>query len=186
LVSPSGKRTNIPLDRTQVSPRIGFAYSINPKTVVRSGYGIFWIPNYVSFGLNPNNDPVNDATTSYTGTVNGNVPTNTINTPFLPTIVPPVGRSLGTLGTQQYVTQTVQSFAIAGDGLTDHPSGYVQQWNLNIQRELPSHFFVSAAYVGAMRNRSEPSQVVQAGFELERIAVAKMAFGCYCVSARCE
>jgi len=149
LVSPSGKRTNIPLDRTEVSPRIGFAYSLNPKTVVRSGYGIFWIPNYVSFGLNPNNDPVNDATTSYTGTVNGNVPTNTINTPFLPTIVPPVGRSLGTLGTQQYVTQTVQNFAIAGDGLTDHPNGYVQQWNLNIQRELPSHFFVSAAYVGS-------------------------------------
>jgi hypothetical protein len=149
LVSPSGKRTNIPLDRTEVSPRIGFAYSINPKTVVRSGYGIFWIPNYVSFGLNPNNDPVNDATTSFTGTVNGNVPTNTINTPFLPTIVPPVGRSLGTLGTQIYATQTVQSFAIAGDGLTNHPSGYVQQWNLDIQRELPSHFFVSAAYVGS-------------------------------------
>ena len=149
LVNPSGKRTNIPLDKTEVSPRIGFAYSVNPKTVVRSGYGIFWIPNYVSFGLNPNNDPVNDATTSYTGTVNGNVPTNTINTPFLPTIVPPVGRTLGTLGTQQYVTQTVQSFAIAGDALTNHPAGYVQQWNLNIQRELPSHFFVSAAYVGS-------------------------------------
>src|SRR6266404_1613979 len=149
LVSPSGKRTNIPLDRTEVSPRIGFAYSLNPKTVVRSGYGIFWIPNYVSFGLNPNNDPVNDATTSFIGTVNGNVPTNTINTPFLPTIVPPVGRSLGTLGTQMYATQTVQSFAIAGDGLTNHPAGYVQQWNLNIQRELPSHFFVSAAYVGS-------------------------------------
>jgi len=157
LVSP-GKRTNIPLDKTEVSPRIGFAYQVNPKTVVRGGYGIFYIPNYLSFGLNPNNDPVNDATTSYTGTSDGIHPSNTINTPFLPSIVPPVGRTLGadctqrtpqrtTACTQQYLTQTVQNFAIADFG--NHPVGYVQQWNLNLQRELPARFFVSAAYVGS-------------------------------------
>lgn len=33
--------------------------------------------------------------------------------------------------------------------LGDHPAGYVQQWNLNIQRNLPGGFFVSAAYVGS-------------------------------------
>src|SRR6266404_6848015 len=99
----------------------------------------------VFLGTLPFTVPVKDVVASLTGSLNGNVPTNTINTPFLPTIVPPVGRSLGTLGTQMYATQTVQSFAIAGDGLTNHPAGYVQQWNLNIQRELPSHFFVSAA-----------------------------------------
>lgn len=146
LVSP-GTRTNVPLAKDHVSPRIGFAYSLNQKTVIRGGYGIFWIPNYVSFGLNPNNDPVNDATTSYTGTINGTVPVNTINTPFLPEVVPPVGRTLGTLGTQQYMTQTVQNFTVAS--FNDHPYGYVQQWNLNIQRNLPAGFFVSAAYVGS-------------------------------------
>jgi hypothetical protein len=35
-----------------------------------------------------------------------------------------------------------------------------------------------------MRSRSEPSEVVQAGFEPERIAVTQRVFGCYCVSAR--
>jgi len=37
-----------------------------------------------------------------------------------------------------------------------------------------------------MRNRSEPSQLVQAGFEPERIAVTHRVDSCYCESARCE
>jgi hypothetical protein len=186
LVSPTGKRTNIPLDKTNVSPRVGFAYSVNPKTVIRGGYGIFWIPNYVSFGLNPNNDPVNDATTSYTGTVNGVVPTNTINTPFLPTIVPPVGRSLGTLGTQQYLTQTVQSFAIADLG--DHPAGYVQQWNLNIQRNLPWGFFVSAAYVGSKGTHLElyDSEIDQIGDNFLSQAATQCAAQVAATGKRCD
>jgi hypothetical protein len=146
LVNPNSGNS-IPLDKTNISPRVGFAYSVNPKTVVRGGYGIFFIPNYVSFGLNPNNDLVNDATTSYNGTINGTVPINTINTPFLPAIVPPVGRTLGTLGTQMYASQVVQNPTEAD--YANHPEGYVQQWNLNIQRNLPWGFFGSIAYVGS-------------------------------------
>jgi Carboxypeptidase regulatory-like domain/TonB dependent receptor len=147
LVDPN-TRTAIPRKKDEWAPRVGLAYSLNSKTVIRAGYGIFWIPNYVSFGLNPNNDLVNDATTSYTGTINGTVPVNTINNPFPSTgVVPPVGRTLGVLGTQQYATQVVQNFSIAD--FNNHPEGYVQQWNLNIQRDLPGHFFVSAAYVGS-------------------------------------
>jgi Carboxypeptidase regulatory-like domain/TonB dependent receptor len=144
---PTGGGNSIPLDKTNISPRVGFAYSFNPKTVIRGGYGVFFIPNYVSFGLNPNNDLVNDATTSFNGTINGTVPINTINTPFLPSIVPPVGRTLGTLGTQQYASQVVQNPTVAN--LADHPFGYVQQWNLNVQRNLPGGFFASVAYVGS-------------------------------------
>jgi len=35
-----------------------------------------------------------------------------------------------------------------------------------------------------MRSRSEPGQVTQAGFGLERIAVTQRVSGCYCASAR--
>ncbi len=184
LVGPNN-RTNIPLDRTEVSPRIGFAYSYDQKTVVRGGYGIFWIPNYVSFGLNPNNDPVNDATTSYTGTVNGSVPINTINFPFVPQIVPPIGRTRGTLGTQQYATQTVQSFAIANLG--NHPAGYVQQWNLNIQRELPWRLFVSAAYVGSKGTHLElyDSEIDQLGDNFFAQAASQCAAQVAVTGTRC-
>jgi Carboxypeptidase regulatory-like domain/TonB dependent receptor len=185
LVSPS-KRTNIPLDKTNVSPRVGFAYSVNPKTVVRGGYGIFWIPNYVSFGLNPNNDLVNDATTSYTGTINGTTPVNTINTPFLPSIVPPVGRTLGAAGTQVYATQTVQNFSIAD--LANHPAGYVQQWNLNVQRDLPWHFFVSAAYVGSKGTHLESysSQIDQIGDSFLSQAATQCAAEVAVTAKRCS
>ena len=54
---------NIPMDKKAFSPRLGFAYSLDSKTVIRGGYGIFYIPNYVSFGLNPDNDFVNLAST---------------------------------------------------------------------------------------------------------------------------
>jgi hypothetical protein len=32
----------IPWDKTNIAPRIGFAYSVNAKTVARAGYGIFY------------------------------------------------------------------------------------------------------------------------------------------------
>jgi hypothetical protein len=35
-----------------------------------------------------------------------------------------------------------------------------------------------------IRSCSEPNQVAQAGFELERIAVTQRVSGCYCASAR--
>jgi Carboxypeptidase regulatory-like domain len=143
----SGDRNNIPLEKTEFSPRVGLAYGFSAKTVVRTGYGIFWIPNYVSFGLNPLNDMVNAASTTYSGTVDGTHPVNTIALPFPAGISAPPGRSLGTQGTQQFLTQVVQSITEAYPA--NHPAGYVQQWNLNVQRALPADFFLSAAYVGS-------------------------------------
>ena len=63
-------RNNLPLDKNEFSPRLGFAYSWDQKTVIRGGYGVFWIPNYVSFGLNPDNDLINLATTPFVATTN--------------------------------------------------------------------------------------------------------------------
>jgi hypothetical protein len=183
---PTGAGNSIPLDKTNISPRVGFAYSINPKTVIRGGYGVFFIPNYVSFGLNPNNDLVNDATTSYNGTINGTVPINTINTPFLPQIVPPVGRTLGTQGTQQYASQVVQNPTVAN--LSDHPAGYVQQWNLNVQHDLPWGFFGSVAYVGSKGTHLESysQQVNQISDSILGTAASQCAAQSATTGTRCD
>jgi hypothetical protein len=167
LVSP-GNRNNLPLRKSDFSPRVGFAYSIDSKTVVRSGYGIFWIPDYVSFSSNPLNDMVNGGATTYTGTVDGTHPVNTIGLPFPAGIAQPPGRSLGTVGTQQFLTQVVQSITEVNP--SNHPQGYVQQWNLDVQRELPLDFFVSAAYVG-----SRGTHLAQYSEQINQISDALLA-----------
>jgi len=173
----SGNRNNVPLDKDTLAPRIGIDYSVTPKTVVRSGYGIFWVPSYVSFALNPANDMVNAAGTTYTGTVDGTHPFNSLSLPFPNGISPPPGRNLGTEGTQQFLTQTVQSITEVDRG--NHPSAYVQQWNLDIERELPAGFLLSAAYVGSKGTHLEQysQQVNQISDSLLTQAAAQFAAG---------
>ncbi len=174
---PPGNRNNIPLDKDNLAPRVGFAYNVSPRTVVRGGYGIFWVPNYVSFALNPANDMVNAPGTTYTGTVDGTHPSNSISLPFPNGISPPPGRDLGTEGTQQFLTQVVQSITEVDRG--NHPSAYLQQWNLNIERELPAGFLLSAAYVGSKGNHLEQysQQVNQISDSLLAQAAAQFAAG---------
>jgi Carboxypeptidase regulatory-like domain len=174
---PPGTRNNVPPDKDNLAPRLGVAYSLTRKTVIRAGYGIFWVPNYVSFALNPANDMVNAAATTYTGTVDGAHPFNSISLPFPNGISPPPGRNLGTEGTQQFLTQTVQS--ITEVDRENHPAAYVQQWNLDIERELPGGFLLSAAYVGSKGTHLEQysQQVNQISDGLLAQAAAQFAAG---------
>ena len=174
---PRGTRNTLPLPKDNLAPRIGFAYSMTPKTILRSGYGIFWVPNYVSFALNPNNDMVNAASTTYTGTVDGTHPYNSISLPFPSGISPPPGRTLGTEGTQQFLTQVVQS--ITEVNRAHHPNGYVQQWNLSVERELPAGFLLAAAYVGSKGTHLEQysQQIDQISDILLAAAAGQFAVG---------
>jgi hypothetical protein len=163
---PNTTRNNIPLDKKEFSPRLGFAYSWDQKTVIRGGYGVFWIPNYVSFQLNPDNDLINLATTPFFGTINHGLSPNasldfsgctavgggytafvgscTATGPFGTSgILPPPGRS-----------GNISNFAATNGAPTLAPytspkPGYVQQYNLDIQRQFPGGFFVDVAYAGS-------------------------------------
>jgi hypothetical protein len=155
-------RGNIPLKKNEFMPRIGVAYSWNQKTVIRAGYGVFFIPNWIFFNLNPSNDAINLASTLWVATSNGGItpnstltatncvftagaPSGTLNCPtngpFGPNVVTPLGRG------------NVSAFD-AGQNITVAPyttyvAPYVQQFNLDLQRELPGGIFVDAAYAGS-------------------------------------
>ncbi len=157
----NNSRNNIPLDKKEFSPRIGFAYSWDQKTVIRAGYGVFWIPNYVSFGLNPDNDLINLATTPFVATTDhGLTPAASLDGsnctiaglglncanagPFGASgVLAPPGRS-----------GNISQFAAANGSPNLAPyanpkPGYVQQWNLDLQRQLPAGFFADVAYAGS-------------------------------------
>jgi Carboxypeptidase regulatory-like domain len=174
---PPGTRNNLPLQKDNFAPRIGIAYGLTPKTILRSGYGIFWVPNDVSFALNPINDMINAGSTTYTGTVDGTHPYDSITLPFPNGISAPPGRSLGTQGTQQYLTQVVQ--AITEVDRAQNPGGYVQQWNFSIERQIAGGFLLSAAYVGSKGTHLEQysQQVNQISDALLSQAASQFAAG---------
>jgi len=180
---------NIPMDKKAFSPRLGFAYNMDSKTVIRGGYGIFYIPNYVSFGLNPDNDFVNLASTPLHATNDSFITPaamldgdgcsygagGSVFTPRGPNafgctqsgpfgnsgILPPPGRNFTPLtSTLAPFNANISSFALfTGSpnlapyyGSTGHGNpqwGYVEQWNFDIQRQLPAGFFADVAYAGS-------------------------------------
>ena len=174
---PPGTRNNLPLQKDNFAPRIGVAYGLTPTTILRSGYGIFWVPNDVSFALNPINDMINASSTTYTGTVDGTHPYTSITLPFPNGISAPPGRSLGTRGTQQFLTQVVQ--AITEVDRAHYPGSYVQQWNLSIERQIFGGILLSAAYVGSKGTHLEQysQQVDQISDALLAQAASQFAAG---------
>ena len=194
---------NIPMDDKAFSPRLGLAYAYDSKTVIRAGFGTFYIPNYVSFGLNPDNDFVNLASTPLhaflstapfvtpTAMMDGDdcgfttagpgqtpPPPGTGSPVFTPRgpdgfvcnqsgpfgnsgILPPPGRNFAPLAaTLAPAPADVSSFAIFNGSPTLAPYygisgnsnpkwGYVEQWNLDLQRQLPAGFFADVAYAGS-------------------------------------
>ena len=120
-------------------PRFGFAYSLNSKTVIRGGYGIFFAPQ---FGIGAPLSTVGyNASTSYiASTDNDLTPYGTLSDPFPQGVAQPVGKSLGA------ATGVGQSFNMI-DPTARSP--YVEQYSLDIQRQLPGSVALELGFVGS-------------------------------------
>jgi hypothetical protein len=125
-----------------VSPRLGISYQVDPNTVIRTGYGIFYLPVDVRWNDAPHYLFINSFTTPWQpAEADGVTPKATLSNPFPGTgIIPPLGRDQALIDVQ-------------GNGLeaalTNNPAPYVQQWNLNIQHQFPGNWLVDIAYAGA-------------------------------------
>jgi outer membrane receptor protein involved in Fe transport len=126
---------------TEFNPRIGLAYRLNEKTVIRTGYGIFYLPNDISWNNAPHNLAMNTSSTAWFATLNNNgyVPLNNFSAPFPNGLTLPVGRNLAAINT----SANGPSYPVA-----TNPAGYSQEWNFNIQRQLPNGVLLDVAYAG--------------------------------------
>ena len=139
-----------------IVPRLGLAYRIDPKTVVRAG-----------FGLSTNPDSFRNVLTTYPSVVSQTIQGNTANvSPIIggvpvtlvtgiPTLTPPTlspsspSVALGTLGTP-----------VGSLGATTLPlkyrRGYYESYNAAFQREVPGAITLNATYVGETIIREVP------------------------------
>jgi hypothetical protein len=122
-------------DFTNVAPRAGIAYSLSRKTVIRTGYGIFYSFPGIASGRLPSKSPPRAGNIA----INNNTFATDLRTVKLisegfptarPNVFDPTGNNF--------------KFSPRGD-----PDAYLQQWNFNIEQALGFDTVITAAYVGS-------------------------------------
>jgi hypothetical protein len=140
-------------------PRLGVAYQLNDKTVVRGGFGIFFDTiNVLNFGLNQfgySRATSSIITTDFGQTWNFPAAANpgNGNSPLLDPF--PVRADGARFDTP--TRNALGSMAYAGRGFDytgfDQPHARQQRWRLGFQRQLGSNMVVDVAYAGSYSDR---------------------------------
>jgi Carboxypeptidase regulatory-like domain len=146
-----------PLKKNNFGPRVGAVYRLTDRTIVSSGYGVVWIE---MAGITT---PFTTPTFPFLQTVSQRA-LDTIS----PAFVLQNGPSVAPIGPTPDAGLGQGVFAV--DGTLG--SGYVQQWNVSLQRELTANTTVEAAYVG--------SKITHVGIpdsNLNQLSVDQLALG---------
>jgi hypothetical protein len=134
-------RLNLRSRKLNFAPRLGLAYSLNDKTVIRSGFGVFYGTPFTE---------ANQTTLGFTAAV---------NIPALGTGVPQPFRFSQGINTPGLTAGLSDPFAIyqrstvtapfaAGANLAgNEPMPYNMNWNLSVSRQLPFSSVLELAYV---------------------------------------
>jgi outer membrane receptor protein involved in Fe transport len=113
-------------DRNNFAPRVGLAWKLPMQTVFRAGYGVFYAP---PIAVGTYDLVLNNLRNEFNETQGNLAPVLTIANGFPQT---------ASTGFPSYFGMDPRA-----------RTPYVQQWSGGIQRELPGHLLVEAAYVGS-------------------------------------
>jgi hypothetical protein len=149
LSFPEGAQTKTNKDR--FAPRIGFAYSLNDKTTIRGGFGMFFLPIALEGVTASGTNFTNSQAQTPLDTSQVNSATVFLSNPF------PNGLQGAVGSTQGANTLLGQSLPAVVEPERANP--YNMQWNLVVQRELARNLVLDVAYVGS-RGRNLPSRDV--------------------------
>ena len=154
VFNSSGNRGLYQASHTNFAPRIGAAYQVRDKLVLRGGYGIFFVPNY--YGQGPNTG-FSQGTPWVTSLNSGLNPFTTLSGKASPLC----SNGATTLACQSaFPNGEVLPTGNSQGGLTDvgfglnpvinpvRHSPYVQQWMGGVQYSLANNDLIDIAYVG--------------------------------------
>lgn len=122
------------LNLNNIAPRIGLAYQLNSKTVIRSAFGVF----YGGLGYQ---DIAHSGAANPPGFLSISFPTST--TAATSNFVLSTGFPPDTLNPQRVVNPN--AFALSAN----FPWPTVDQWNFSVQRQMPGSSVLTIAYVGS-------------------------------------
>jgi hypothetical protein len=129
----------VPTYRKDIGPRLGFAYAFDSKTVVRGGVGIYFGMSPATNFQYPGSAFRKTANLFFT---NDDFATQsaTLENPFPTGFTGPQGKQYGQLANWGYQNPNDLGNTAARDA-------DIYQWNLGVQRELPSEIVIGADYV---------------------------------------
>lgn len=153
-------------DYNNIAPRVGLAYQVDAKTVVRAGFGQLFGPSTMAaqgtvgpYGFR--NDYV-----WVTSLDNGLTPQNYLRNPFPNGFRPLPGAADGLLTGAGGTLEAP---------LRNQVTPYTLQWNLTIQRELPGQLLFEIGYVG--NGGRQQSRGGEGGFTLNQIDPQYLSLG---------
>ena len=136
----NGAPTNLWATTHNLGPRFGVAYSLTPKTVIRSGFGMMYFPTTQrAYILNAGVGY--SITNTVTTTVNSINPIAAFADPFPSAypVVQPTGNSLG---------PNTGYGSNPNGGIYNAANSYVEQWNFGVQREISAGVLAEISYAG--------------------------------------
>jgi hypothetical protein len=155
--------------KVKYSPRVGAVYSINSMTVLRGGYGLYWSPwNYAA----PSPTSSNYGQVGYTQNTlvpqTAPLPTVSLTNPFPGGLVQPLANSLGTL------TGAGTNIAYIDQNST---APRVQQYSVDLQRELPGNQAITISYIGARGDHLGLGGTSDTGVNINQLDPKYLALG---------
>jgi hypothetical protein len=123
-------------DRNNIQPRLGFAYRIDDRTVLRGGWAIYTVPFII--------DGINQAGFSQSTTL---VPTLDNGLTFRANLFDPFPEGLpaasgANLGLATFIGRDLDFVPVQRN------NGQSQRWQLSMEREIPGQWLFELAYIG--------------------------------------
>ena len=161
------------LSRLKFAPRLGAAYQLTNKTVLRGGYGILYAP--VRYDPIAALAPGYTQYTAYVASNDGNqTPANTLDNPFPNGLLQPTGNAAGLLtGVGSSVTSFDQQFH----------APRVQQFSVDLDRELPGGIALQVGYIGSRSTNLSPAPLGGGAVNVDQLNPSNFSLGATALAA---